>query len=127
MQTAGEPILTQSPTLRRLAALPARDEMAAVAAAGGDADLAQELLSALIAGLPDEIEDLRAAIAEQDWPGLADLSHQVRGASRYCGVPALDEAIEALERAARIGDPELIADAFAQTAAEATRLKEEVG
>jgi HPt (histidine-containing phosphotransfer) domain-containing protein len=107
--------------------LPARDEVAALAAAGGDADLAQELLAALREGLPGEVDDLRAALAESDWPALADHAHQVRGASRYCGVPALDEAIESLERAARIADPALIADAFAQFEHEVARLQAEVG
>ena len=112
---------------RRLPLLPARDEVAALAAAGGDADLAQELLTALLAGLPGEIEDLRAARAESDWPALADHAHQVRGASRYCGVPALDEAIESLERAARAADPERIGEAFAWVESEAARLKDEAG
>ncbi len=116
------------PTPKRpLRPLPARDEVAALAAAGGDADLAQELLAALLEGLPDEIQDLQAAIAESDWPALADHAHQVRGASRYCGVPALDEAIESLERVARIGDPALIADAFLQVKDEAARLQADVG
>ncbi len=111
---------------RRLTPLPARDETAALAAAGGDADLARELLSALLDGLPGELADLRAAIGELDWPGLADHAHQMRGATRYCGVPALDEAVEALERSARIGDLTLIADAFALVEAEAARLGTEV-
>jgi two-component system sensor histidine kinase BarA len=101
--------------------------VAALAAAGGDADLAKELLAALLEGLPGEIDDLRAALAESDWPALADHAHQVRGATRYCGVPALDEAIEALERAARIEDLPLIADAFSQFEGEVARLQAEVG
>jgi two-component system sensor histidine kinase BarA len=102
--------------------LPARDEVAALATAGGDPDLAQELFEALIAGLPDELAGLRACFAECDWPGLAELAHQVRGATRYCGVPALDESIEALERAARIGDAERIADGLAEVESQAERL-----
>jgi two-component system sensor histidine kinase BarA len=103
--------------------LPARDEVAALASAGGDADLAAELFDALLDGLPAEIEDLRGCLAESDWPGLAEHAHQVRGATRYCGVPALDEAIEALERAAKIGDPVLIQAGFTQVEAEAQRLR----
>lgn len=76
---------------------------------------------------PGEIDDLCAAIAEQDWPGLADHAHQIRGATRYCGVPALDDAVESLERMARIGDPDLIADALALVETEAVRLREEAG
>lgn len=102
--------------------LPARDTLAALASAGGDADLAAELFSTLLEGLPGEIEDLRHCLEESDWPGLAEHAHQVRGATRYCGVPALDEAIEALERAARIGDPSLIREGFERVEAESQRL-----
>lgn len=120
-----DPHLSQNPARSRLSQLPCRDEVAALASAGGDAALAQELLETLLAGLPDEIEDLHACLAEDDWPGLAEHAHQVRGATRYCGVPALDEAIEALERAARIGDPELIQSGFDQVQEEVRRLGQE--
>lgn len=107
--------------------LPARDTVAALESAGGDAALAQELLAALLDGLPAEIEALRACVEESDWPGLAEHAHQVRGATRYCGVPALDDAIEALERAARLGDPLLISTDLAAVEAHAGRLAEESG
>ena len=106
----------------QLPPLPARDAVAALAAAGGDEALARELFEALKQGLPDEIEDLRACCAEQDWPALAEHAHQVRGATRYCGVPALDDAIEALERAARMGDGERAAAKLAEVEAESRRL-----
>lgn len=106
----------------RLDALPARDDAAALSSAGGDADLARELLDVLLAGLPAEIQELRACIAESDWTALADHAHQVRGATRYCGVPALDEAIDALERAARRGDEVLIFGVFAAVESQAKRL-----
>lgn len=102
--------------------LPARDEVAALASAGGDAQLAAELFDALLQGLPGEIEDLRGCLEESDWPALAEHAHQVRGATRYCGVPALDEAIEALERVARIGDPTLVRESFARVELEVDRL-----
>lgn len=113
----------QDPVRARLAQLPARDPVAALTAAGGDADLAAELFAALVAGLPKELNELRAALAECDWAGLAEHAHQLRGATRYCGVPALDEATEALERAARIDDPALIAQAFANLEEEALRVQ----
>jgi two-component system sensor histidine kinase BarA len=102
--------------------LPARDEAAALASAGGDEQLAAELFETLVEGLPGEVEDLRGCLEEADWPGLAEHAHQVRGATRYCGVPALDEAIEALERAARIGDPVLTRENFAWVELEVDRL-----
>ncbi|MFB1486163.1 MULTISPECIES: Hpt domain-containing protein [unclassified Thiocapsa] len=108
----------------KLDGLPARDDAAALASAGGDADLARELLEVLLAGLHEEIEELRACVAEADWSKLAEHAHQVRGATRYCGVPALDEAIEALERTARRGDPVLVSDDFAAVESQASRLLE---
>ena len=119
--------MTTDEQARPLTQLPARDEVAALAAVGGDADLAQELLDALIAGLPGEIDALRINLGEEDWPGLAEHAHQMRGATRYCGVPALDEAAEALQRTATIGDPQLIHRAFAQVESEAERLRQAIG
>ncbi|WP_295386736.1 Hpt domain-containing protein [uncultured Thiodictyon sp.] len=110
-----------------LSPLPARDPVAALAVAGGDADLAAELFAALLAGLPDELAALRAAVTAADWDGLAEHAHKVRGATRYCGVPALDEATESLERAARGGDPVRIATSFASLEAEAERVRQSGG
>lgn len=116
------------PTVKpQVTQLAARDEVAALARVAGDADLARELFEALVAGLPDEINDLRACLAESDWPGLAEHAHQIHGATRYCGVPALDEAIGSLERAARIGDPELIQRGFDRVEAEFERLLQAAG
>jgi HPt (histidine-containing phosphotransfer) domain-containing protein len=108
----------------RLNALPAHDAAAALERVGGDAALAHELFTALLAGLPAELEQLRACVAELDWTGLADHAHQVRGATRYCGVTALDEAIGALERTARLGDPLLISDELAAVESQTRRLFE---
>ena len=83
-----------------------RDEAAALACAGGDTELAAELLDTLLVGLEAELASLRACLARDDWQGLIDYAHQMRGASRYGGVPALDLAHEQLERAARSGDPQ---------------------
>ena len=98
------------------------DPALALELAGGDAELAADLMAALLDGLPDEIESLRACLAESDWPGLAEYAHQVRGATRYCGVPALDAAIEALERAARVGDGSRCAEVFTRVETQAERL-----
>lgn len=116
--------MNETPVKGPITPLPARDTVAALASAGGDATLAAELFSTLLEGLPGEIEDLRHCLEESDWHGLAEHAHQVRGATRYCGVPALDEAIEALERAARIGDPSLIRQGFERVRSEAQRLSD---
>jgi HPt (histidine-containing phosphotransfer) domain-containing protein len=91
--------------------------------AGGDAALAADLMAALLDGLPDEMESLRARLAESDWPGLAEYAHQVRGATHYCGVPALDTAIESLERAAQISDGPRCAEVFTQIEIQVRRLQ----
>ncbi|MBK1708580.1 Hpt domain-containing protein [Marichromatium sp. AB32] len=103
-------------------AQPLRDPAAALASVGGDAELAHELFCALRAELPAELEALRACRAESDWPGLADYVHQMRTVIRYCGVPALDAALDALERAARIGDALRIDHDIEQVATQAGRL-----
>jgi two-component system sensor histidine kinase BarA len=98
--------------------------VAALACAGGDAALAAELFAALVAELPAELASLRAAHTAADWVSLAEQAHRVRGATRYCGVLALDVAAEALERAARGGDAEQIARAFAEVQTEVHRLQQ---
>lgn len=100
-----------------------QDPNLALELAGGDTTLAADLMTALLDGLPDEIESLRACLAESDWPGLAEYAHQMRGATRYCGVPALDAAIEALERAARLDDGLRCAEIFTRVETQAQRLQ----
>jgi HPt (histidine-containing phosphotransfer) domain-containing protein len=107
-----------------LTQLPARDHVAALAVAGGDAELAAELFAALLTGLPNEVAALRSGVVGGDWSALAELAHRVRGATRYCGVPALDEAVESLERTARIGEAERIAKAMEHLESEAERLRQ---
>ncbi|WP_295402957.1 Hpt domain-containing protein [uncultured Thiocystis sp.] len=109
------------------AALPTRDAAAARVSAGGDDALADELLETLLAGLPAELADLRACLSDSDWLGLAESAHHIRGATRYCGVPALDAAIEALERAARIGDPARSAETFRDVETQTQRLRAQTG
>lgn len=89
--------------------LPVRDEAAALAATGGDPELARELLSTLIAGLPREVAELDARYTAKDWEKLVQTAHRLRGATSYCGVPALDSALHHLERIAKEGDPAQIA------------------
>ncbi|WP_082806124.1 Hpt domain-containing protein [Marichromatium gracile] len=105
-------------------AQPLRDPAAALASVGGDVEFARELFSTLRAELPAELEALRACRAETDWPGLADYVHQMRTVIRYCGVPALDAALDALERAARIGDALRIDHDIEQVATQAGRLSD---
>jgi HPt (histidine-containing phosphotransfer) domain-containing protein len=117
--------MTQDPTATDTQ-LPAWDETAALAAVAGDADLARELLTALVAGLPAELEGLRAT-SRSDPTALAEVAHHMRGATRYCGVLALDAALEELERAAKAGNTAGMTAGLAQVEAEAARLTADCG
>ena len=113
------PSNTPKQTRPDLTQLPAWDETAAVA---GDADLARELVTVLIAGLPAELTALRACAARRDPQGLAEAAHHMRGATRYCGVLALDAALEDLERAAKAGDEGRMEEDLGLVLSEAERL-----
>jgi HPt (histidine-containing phosphotransfer) domain-containing protein len=84
--------------------LPARDEAAALTATGGDAELANELFATLSATLSQEVREIKTRFAAEDWPGVRHSAHRLRGATSYCGVPALDSALQELERATKAGD-----------------------
>lgn len=99
-----------------------RDKAAALEAAGGDAALAQELVETLVHGLPDEIEELRGCVAAQDWPALAATAHRMRGATSYCGTPALNSRLQELEGFAATGEPERVRLLLLQVEQEAERL-----
>lgn len=101
---------------------PSRDEAAALEAAGGDADLARELLETLVRGLPKELEDLQRCFAANDWYRLAQAAHRMRGATSYCGVPAMDNHLQELERAAKAGDRERAGLGIERVELEAERL-----
>ena len=99
--------------------LPAWDEAAAIAAMDGDGRLAREIVTALIAGLPADLAELKAFADRKDAAALAEAAHHMRGATRYCGVLALDAALDDLEQAAATGDA-------GRTAAELARVESEV-
>lgn len=102
--------------------LPARDETAALAATGGDEGLAQELFETLLEVLPKELSAINVCYEAQDWQGVADAAHHARGATSYCGVPALDAALTDLERAARKAETGRLAIFFDAVTDEAKRL-----
>ncbi|UCJ16329.1 response regulator [Pseudomonas sp. MM211] len=62
--------------------------------AAGKADLAAEMLSMLLAGLPGDLQAIRQARAEGDRNALIERIHRLHGATRYCGVPQLRAACQ---------------------------------
>jgi two-component system sensor histidine kinase BarA len=102
--------------------LPSWDNRAALEAAGGDINLACELVNTLVQGLPNELSDLRRCFQANDWPLLIESAHRMRGATSYCGVPALDNQLQDLERCAKSGEGDQIGRALARVEQEADRL-----
>lgn len=102
--------------------LPAWDEAAALEVTGSNPDLARELVQMLVGGLPQDLSDLRRCFQAKDWPLLTATAHRMRGATSYCGVPALDARLKALEDSAKTGDRERIDVELAQVMREAERL-----
>lgn len=61
--------------------------------------LAEELLAELIATLPTEQRAFAKSFAMQDWQTLREQVHKLHGGCCYTGVPDLQQACKALERA----------------------------
>jgi len=81
--------------------LSVRDARAAIRVAGGNPQLAAETWLAFRQQLPGELEGLSSAFGNRDWAALADLAHRMNGAASYCCLPALQNALAALDAAAR--------------------------
>jgi len=105
-----------------LTELPSRDETAALKAAGDDPELARDLVQQLVAGLPQELSELRQCLAAERWGMVIRIAHRLRGASSYCGVPALESQLESLERGVQAGDRERVERELARAEREAERL-----
>ncbi len=80
-------------------ALPLVDTALGIRLAGGKPQLAEELLQMLLQALPEERQKISAALHAQDWATLLERVHKQHGASRYCGVPRLQQACQQAEEA----------------------------
>lgn len=90
--------------------------------AGGNQELADDLLAMLVAELPALRQNIQDAFATGDMEQLRHHAHKMNGSTRYCGVPALQATAAALETAARTGDAPAIAKTMEGVDAEVTRL-----
>jgi len=75
--------------------------------AGHRADLAEELFTMLIAGLPAERENIIACHRNAEIGNLLEVVHKLHGAARYCGVPPLSRAAVQLESQIKQNVPDL--------------------
>jgi len=101
---------------------PILDREAALRAAGGREDFADELLGMLVKDLVEQQERIARALAEGNLTGLAEAAHGLAGGAAYCGARALREVALALERAARAHDPGEVARHALALEVEAHRL-----
>lgn len=76
---------------------PVVDRELALRLSGGREALADEMLARLIEELPGQRRQLARAWRRRDSAAFSEAVHKLGGACRYCGVPALSAACEALE------------------------------
>lgn len=70
----------------------------------GNEALAIELATMLVKELPEHVEGIQHALADNDNVRLKNITHKLNGASRCCGTPALRHAANALELAVAGGN-----------------------
>ena len=73
--------------------------------AAGKADLAADMLSMLLVGLPGDRQAIRQAREAGERNSLIERVHRLHGATRYCGVPQLRAACQRSETLLKQNDP----------------------
>jgi two-component system sensor histidine kinase BarA len=103
--------------------LPVRDSARALALAGGDQQLAEQLLGQFLVALPTCLSELDRCCKEGDWSVFREQIHRLRGSTSYCAVPALHRAVERLEQAIKEDDLASIAGLMGRLHGEVVRLR----
>lgn len=67
--------------------------------AGGDEKVAMEMITRLLAELPQELQSAHEAFSTGNFESLESIIHKLHGGCCYCGVPALKKATQSLEQA----------------------------
>ncbi len=80
-------------------AAPAFCPQRALKAASGKPALAADMMTMLLKTLSEETDVIRELWEEEDLEGLQSAIHRMHGATRYCGVPALQQALYSMETA----------------------------
>lgn len=73
------------------------DKQLSLQLAGGNEDLARQMLEMLLKELPVLQANMNEVFQEGDNAALYDNVHKINGSSRYCGVPAVGQAANNLE------------------------------
>lgn len=80
----------------------------------GRLDLAERLLASFERRFPLELVEIQNALATGDTVRLAQLAHQLKGASANISAPAIQALMQKMEDAARAGEPAAAADLLAR-------------
>jgi signal transduction histidine kinase/DNA-binding response OmpR family regulator len=72
---------------------------------GEDYEFICELLDVYLSNLPDTLEALHGAFAEEDFEALRNVAHSFKSSSHSSGAPRVAEHLEALERWCRLTAP----------------------
>jgi two-component system sensor histidine kinase BarA len=104
------------------AALLVYDWNLAIGIAGGNPEIAAELLSLFLQELPSQTAAMRKAVRSGNLEKLRQLTHKLHGSASYCGTPALKEAAQNLESVLIERQTESIPTVYAQLLEEIQRL-----
>lgn len=98
------------------------DEQLALQQAGGNVELARDLYQLLQNELPEYQHRIPSLYAEGDLQSLQEVVHKLNGSATYCGVPALKEAVNAMESSLKRGEQENYATGVRKILLEIERL-----
>jgi signal transduction histidine kinase/DNA-binding NarL/FixJ family response regulator/HPt (histidine-containing phosphotransfer) domain-containing protein len=102
------------PPAAQTRARPLRDEAMALENLGGDRELLDELVQMYMAGLTEQLEELRQCGTIGDLPKLGRLAHAQKGAAGAVGAVAARSLAAALETACTAANPVTSAAALAE-------------
>jgi HPt (histidine-containing phosphotransfer) domain-containing protein len=88
----------------------------------GDLNIEQEILREFWASNSDDVQALRAAYTEWDFPGMVKWAHRVKGAARMVGAEPLGSAAQVLEETAKQQDRAVFEARLAEFNGELDRL-----
>ena len=102
------------------------DREAARKAAGGRAELADELYEQFLEELPMQIKLIKSCYIGQNWVELAETAHRLRGSTAICGVSALNRLMGELEPAALQKDDSEVSRLISEAESEVKNLPDYV-
>lgn len=74
----------------------------------GDEELMRHVLAGFLAGIPDQLTELRRYIAGADMQAVARLAHTIKGSAANIGAKDLRSGALRLEKAAQAGEVESV-------------------